>query len=43
MWTWLCGRKKRDGNVNDHVDHKMRRQKQVLLKTICVLAGIYDC
>lgn len=43
MWTWLCERKKRDENVNDHVDHKMRRQKQVLLKAICVLAGIDDC
>ena len=29
-----CGRKNCDENVNDHVDHKMRRQKQVLLEAI---------
>lgn len=28
-----CGRKNCDENVNDH-DHKMRRQKQVLLEAI---------
>lgn len=38
-----CERKNCDENVNDHVEQKMRTQKQVPWEAICALAGIYDC